>query len=152
MTKEFIQHVIVVAGLLIAGYFLIVYRPKRKLWSSLPSPYWIILSFNENSIAVKKHITSYESGNDWLVGEPVYKIVLFLFVMLVAAAVIKVISLFDKWYATYQSIPRKPDVSTSGLYKNIQFFFSTWSQAHALLSLERGVAFFEIFHRIRLKG
>jgi len=30
MTKEFIQHVIVVAGLLALGYYLLVYRPAKK--------------------------------------------------------------------------------------------------------------------------
>ena len=41
-------------------------------------------------------MTSYESDNDWLINEPVYKVVLFLVVMLVAAGVIKVIDLFEK--------------------------------------------------------
>jgi len=30
MTKEFIQHLIVIAGLLILGYYLIIWRPKRN--------------------------------------------------------------------------------------------------------------------------
>lgn len=39
---------------------------------------------------------SYYSSNDWLTNEPVYKVVLFMVVMLVAAGVIKIWSLFER--------------------------------------------------------